>query len=525
VTQTLQVLLVEDNPGDARLLHEILDDSPSIKVELTHLGSMKEALSHLATKVANIVLLDLGLPDANGIAAVRELHAMAPRIPLVVLTGLDDEAVATQALQEGAQDYLVKGQIPPQTLVRALRHAIERKRMQVETEQVRRLQLQLRDEFISTVSHELRTPLTSIRGGLGLIEAGVLGKLPEKAEAMVKIALQNSERLVRIINDILDVEKIKSGGLEIHIESVGVRAILQQAIAVNQAYGAKYQVRFELEEVHATTEVAADSGRLLQVMANLLSNAAKFSPEGGLVQVRAIDLGTHVRFEVEDHGIGIPEAFRNRVFEKFAQADSSTSRRFEGTGLGLSITRQLLDAMGGTIGFTTNTGQGTTFHFELPHAGQTMQLARVDTLSDTQRCRVLIFGDNSAESRERIGTPRVLHVEDDADLSHVLEVALAGNVEVVLACSLAAAEALLRENPFSLLLLDMGLPDGSGLTLLERLPSILPHPMPVVILSASEVSRDVEQRVGAALVKSRVSEAHIVQTILSLAEPRHTAAS
>jgi len=514
----LQVLLVEDNPGDARLLDEILKDSPSIKVELTHLVCMQDALTHLATKVANVVLLDLGLPDASGIAAVRELHAMAPRVPLVVLTGLDDEAIATQALQEGAQDYLVKGQIHAQTLLRALRHAIERKRLQVESEQVRRLQLQLRDEFISTVSHELRTPLTSIRGGLGLIEAGVLGKLPQKAETMVKIALQNSERLVRIINDILDVEKIKSGGLEMRIDSVPVRALLQQAIAVNQAYGAKYHVSFDLEEIPANVEVAADSDRLMQVMANLLSNAAKFSPAGGVVQVRAIDLGSHVRFEVEDHGIGIPEEFRKRVFEKFAQADSSTSRRFEGTGLGLSITRQLLEAMGGTIGFTTTAGQGTTFYFELPYAGQTMQLARVTALSDTQRCRVLIFGDNSAASRERIGTPRVLHVEDDADLSHVLEVALAGTADVVLACTLEAAEALLREAPFSLLLLDMGLPDGSGMTLLERLPSISTHPMPVVILSASEVSRDVEQRVAAALVKSRVSEAHIVQTILSLVQ-------
>jgi signal transduction histidine kinase len=518
MTQAVQVLLVEDNPGDARLLNELLQESTSLKVELTHLGSMKEALSHLATKVANIVLLDLGLPDASGIAAVRELHAMAPRVPLVVLTGMDDETVATQALQEGAQDYLVKGQIQAQMLIRALRHAIERKRMLVETEQVRALQLQLRDEFISIVSHELRTPLTSIRGGLGLIEAGVLGELPEKAETMVKIALQNSERLVRIINDILDVEKIKSGGLEMQIKSLPVQALLQQAIVVNQAYGAKYQVRFELEEIPANIEVAADSDRLMQVMANLLSNAAKFSPEGSAVQVRARDHGTHVRIEVEDHGIGIPETFRQRVFEKFAQADSSSSRRFEGTGLGLSITRQLLEAMGGTIGFTTITGQGTIFHFELPHAGQTMQLARVTADSDTQRCRVLIFGDNCEESRKRIGTPRVLHVEDDVDLSHVLEAALTGNADMVLARTLEEAEAQLRATVFSLLLLDMGLPDGNGLSLLERLPSITTHPMPVVILSVSEVPREVLQRVAAALVKSRVSEAHIVETILSLVQ-------
>jgi len=520
MSQTIHVLLVEDNPGDARLLQDIFKESASVTVELTHRECMEDALSHLATQVADVILLDLGLPDASGIAAVRELHAVASRTPLVVLTGLDDETVAMQALQEGAQDYLVKGQIDAPTLVRALRHAIERKRMQVETEQVRRLQLQLRDEFISTVSHELRTPLTSIRGGLGLIDAGVLGKLPEKADAMVKIALQNSARLVRIINDILDVEKIRSGGLEMRIASVPVRALLQQAIAVNQEYGAKYQVRYELEDIPAIIEVAADADRLMQVMANLLSNAAKFSPAGGVVQVRALDHGTHVRFEVEDHGMGIPEEFRKRVFEKFAQADSSTSRRFEGTGLGLSITRQLLEAMGGTVGFTSITGQGTTFHFELPHAGQTMQMARLTAESDTQRCRVLIFGDNSEESHESLAIRRVLHVEDDVDLSHVLHIALDGKAEIMLATTLKAAEAMLREGPFSLLLLDMVLPDGGGRDLLERLPSITAHALPVVILSAFEIPQDVQQKVAAALVKSRVSEAHIVQTILSLVDRR-----
>jgi signal transduction histidine kinase len=197
------------------------------------------------------------------------------------------------------------------------------------------------------------------------------------------------------------------------IESIPLTAFLQQAITVNQSYGVKYQVRFELEDSTANIEIAGDPDRLMQVMSNLMSNAAKFSPAGGVVQVRAIERDAHVRVAVEDHGTGIPEAFRNRVFEKFAQADSSTSRRFEGTGLGLSITRQLLEAMGGTIGFTTTMGQGTTFYFDLPQAGQTLQLARIDAIRIRSSCRVLIFGDDSEESRERISTPRVLHVEDD----------------------------------------------------------------------------------------------------------------
>jgi len=232
----------------------------------------------------------------------------------------------------------------------------------------------IKREFIATVSHELRTPLTSIRGALGLIDAGALGDLPEKAQGMVKIAYQNSERLGRIINDILDIEKIDAGKLEVQLESVPLTAFLAQAAAANQPYGAKHGVQFVIDAQLADACVLADPHRLMQVMANLLSNAVKFSPPGAEVSIRAIERRARVRIEVQDRGTGIPEAFRGRVFEKFAQADSSASRRFAGTGLGLSITRELVKAMNGTIGFETISGEGTTFHFELPRAAEVLQL-------------------------------------------------------------------------------------------------------------------------------------------------------
>ena len=511
----VQVLIIEDNHGDARLLQEMLKESDSLKYQVTRCSTLADALSHLTTATVNIVLLDLGLPDATGLDAVRRVHEIADRIALIVLTGHDDETMATQALTEGAQDYLIKGKIGTHGLLRAVRYAIERQRMQVETDQVRRLQLQRRDEFISTVSHELRTPLTSIRGALGLINAEALGKLPQKVKAMVRIAYQNSERLVRIINDILDMEKINSGGLEMRIGAVAVADFLQEALAVNHAYGVKYQVQFVLETTPAGAQVAADPDRLMQVMANLLSNAAKFSTPGSTVQVRASERDMLVRFEVEDHGTGIPEAFRERVFEKFAQADSSTSRRFEGTGLGLSITRRLIEAMEGTIGFTTITDQGTTFYFELPRAVSAMQLRTVAAQSDTVRCRTLVDVKDNAALAAQNGIARILHVEDDSDLSQVIEAALAGKATVVAVRTLREAEIMLRDGCFSLLLLDLALPDGNGLDLLDRLPSLNADSLPVVILSVSDVPYDVQKRVAAALVKSRVSEANIVNTVLS----------
>ncbi len=511
----VQVLLIEDNPGDARLLQEMLKESGSLKFEVTQFSTLADATNHLPTSKVNIVLLDLGLPDANGLDAVRKLHALAERVALIVLTGLDDENMATQALTEGAQDYLIKGKIGTHGLLRSIRYAIERQRMLVETEQMRKLQLRLRDEFISMVSHELRTPLTSIRGALGLINAEALGKLPAKAKAMVQIAYQNSERLVQIINDILDMEKINSGGLEIRIGAVTVADFLQEALAINHAYGVKHQVRFVLETAPAGLQMAADPDRMMQVMANLLSNAAKFSPPGSAVRVRAREHNKLVRIEVEDYGTGIPEAFRERVFEKFAQADSSSSRRFDGTGLGLSITRKLVEAMEGTIGFSTIADQGTIFYFEVPLAKGTMQMRKLAASSDTARCRVLVADKDAEVLIAQNGVARILHVEDDADLSQVIEAALAGSAAVVTARTLKEAEKLLRNGSFSLLLLDQTLSDGTGLDLLDRLPLLNARSLPVVILSGSEVPREVQQRVAATLVKSRVSEAHIVKTILS----------
>jgi PAS domain S-box-containing protein len=370
-------------------------------------------------------------------------------------------------------------------------------------------------EFIGTVSHELRTPLTAIRGSLGLVQAGALGKLPEKAEAMVKIAHQNCEHLVHIINDILDAEKIESGRMEMHIADVPVRTFLEQALAVNEGYGAKYSVRFVLEGVSDRVGVRADPDRLMQVMANLLSNAAKFSARGGEVVVRASEKNMSTRIEVEDRGTGIPEAFQKRIFEKFAQAESSTSRRFEGTGLGLSITRNLVEAMGGTIGFSTVTGQGTIFYFELPRADQAAPPIQAAVLDAAIIDQTAPLTNTPPRAPKRDGLPRILHVEDNKDLSNVIKTVLAGKAEVVSASTLQAAEQLLCDEAFSLVLLDMGLPDGHGLSLLEA-PALAAQSIPVVILSTTEMSRRVQQRVAATLVKSRVSEAHIVQKILSL---------
>jgi PAS domain S-box-containing protein len=222
----------------------------------------------------------------------------------------------------------------------------------------------LKSEFVATVSHELRTPLTSIRGALGLLLGGVAGALPASAASMIRIAHQNCERLVLIINDILDLEKIEAGRLEVKLSVIDVAAVIGQAVALNRAYADKHNIHLVCDQVPAL-QVNADPDRLMQILTNLLSNATKFSPAGAAVHIRAFASGAWVRFEVEDRGIGIDEAFRARIFEKFAQAEASADRRFGGTGLGLAISKSLVERMGGRIGFISTVGRGTTFFVEL----------------------------------------------------------------------------------------------------------------------------------------------------------------
>ncbi|MET0660832.1 MAG: HAMP domain-containing sensor histidine kinase, partial [Steroidobacteraceae bacterium] len=193
--------------------------------------------------------------------------------------------------------------------------------------------------------------------------------LPEKVQHLLEIAYRNTDRLALLVSDILDIEKIESGGMTFDQDHLDLRDLVAQALEANQAYAATREVQLLLTPTSNSVFVVTDPHRLLQVMANLLSNAAKFSPAGSQVDIDvAIVTASHVRVSVRDHGSGIPESFKPRVFQKFSQADSSDSRAKSGTGLGLAISRAIIERLGGTIGYVCDSGTGTTFYFELPLA-------------------------------------------------------------------------------------------------------------------------------------------------------------
>lgn len=243
----------------------------------------------------------------------------------------------------------------PKYFISQIQDITERKRVEA-----------MKNEFVSVVSHELRTPLTAIRGSLGLVEGTMAAEIPGKVLKLVSLANKNSERLLDLINDILDLDKIAAGEMYFDIKGHPLTGIVRQAIEANRPYADSFQVKYRLEEPVEDILVAADDMRLMQVLTNLLSNAAKFSPENEEVVISIAKGEGMARVEVKDKGPGVPQEFHSRIFDKFSQADSSATRLKGGTGLGLHISKMLMERMNGDIGFVSLGNSGTTFWIDIP---------------------------------------------------------------------------------------------------------------------------------------------------------------
>jgi signal transduction histidine kinase/CheY-like chemotaxis protein len=477
---------------------------------------------------------------------------------------------------------------------------------------------QAKRAFVSTVSHELRTPLTSIRGSLGLIAGGAVGELPERARRLVELATNNCERLTRLINDILDFEKVESGRMEFTVAPHALEPLLEHAADANRDYGGARRVRIELARPLPAVEVRVDDDRFMQVMSNLLSNAVKYSPDAGVVALgAALVQPGWVRITVRDHGPGIPPAFGARIFERFTQADTSDSRAKGGTGLGLSIAKAIIERLDGRIGFDTTEGAGTTFFCDLPCQAAPARAAplilvcdddrgvaallaemleeqgyrsmRAGTAADAERLLAaaqpdallldLLLPDRDGLSflrdlRGRPATaelpiivvsahaelvrseinggalgvldwldkpidelrfaralaairprdaarPRILHVEDDPDLAVIVATLVGEQVEIINAATRIDAVRLLQDGEFDLVILDLGLPDGSAADLLPLLGALgSGRAPPVLIFSASVPGPEVARQVSDVMTKSLTTNEHLRARIQALLDAK-----
>lgn len=372
----VRILLVEDNPGDARLLRETLRDARSLDFRLVHAETLKRGVEAVTGEGCDVVLLDLSLPDAHGLETVERMLAAAPTLPIIVLTGLADETIAVHAVQAGAQDYLVKGTVEGGTLARAIRYAMERKRL--ESERARLLcneqdaraaaeaAVRARDEVLRVVAHDIGNSLSAVKIHAMVLER-TLGEDPARDEARKRTqAIRHlTQQMDRLRQDLLDVAAIEAGRLSFEPADVAVREVVQDVVGTLSEAALEKTLALEVSIPPDVPPVWVDGERLHQVLSNLLGNAVKFTPPGGRISVTAREEGTAVRISVADTGPGIPAEHLPQVFDRFWQARST---RRAGAGLGLAIARGIVEAHGGVMGVRSEPGAGSTFFFTLPVA-------------------------------------------------------------------------------------------------------------------------------------------------------------
>ncbi len=360
---------------------------------------------------------------------------------------------------------------------------------------------EIKSQFVSTVSHELRTPLTSINGSLALVLNTMTSEMSDRTVRMLGIAQRNCERLILLVNDILDLERMTSGLMQFNYVVADIPALIRQSMEDNRPYAVSYGVSFNFNPSDEVVRCKVDINRFQQVMANLLSNAAKFSIKGESISIELSLTSHNVRVAVTNRGPGIPPAFRDRIFKPFSQVDSSTTRARDGTGLGLNIARRIVERMGGIIGFDSDPDALTTFWFTVPLAEPGHRAAPAGT---------------DANRLNRFATPTILHVEDDRDFLDVLAMSFDQKAELIAAPDVKTARKLLASRHFDLVLLDWDLPDQNGLVLLDQLTAEAPS-LPVVALTSNDKAQP-DPRVAATLIKSRASFAQIVTECLSVIE-------
>jgi len=363
-----QVLLIEDNPGDADLIRLRLIESRT-QLDVSCVNRLSEGLASIESTPPSVVLLDLNLPDSQGSETFRKVLEKAPGVPVVILSGKEDEALAMKAIHQGVQDYLIKADLTSRTLERSLRYAVERQAVLRSLDMSRKQQIEFKNQFLSHVSHELRTPLTCIHQYASLLFDGLSGPISPEQRDHLQTILKSVNQLHAMIRDLLEATRAESGKLRIEPRCLALVELVRQAIAMIRPMALEKRITVELEGDSHAPLVYADPDRVLEVLINLTDNAVKFTPPKGSVTIKLSQQATDPEFTyvtVTDTGRGISPEALPLIFERLYQDPDAVDGNRSGLGLGLYIARELVNLHGGRIWVASQPGESTTFTFNLP---------------------------------------------------------------------------------------------------------------------------------------------------------------
>jgi signal transduction histidine kinase len=390
--QQTHVLLIEDNLGDADLVRlRLVEGTSDADVSCVH--RLSDGLASIKEKLPSVILLDLNLPDSQGADTFRRVLEKAPDVPVVILSGQDDEALAIKALHQGVQDYLVKGAISSSSLDRAMRYAVERQALLRSLEMSRKQQLEFKNQFLSHVSHELRTPLTCIHQFVSILFDGLAGEVSPEQKDHLKTILKSVNQLGAMVRDLLEASRAESGKIRIEPRCVAIGDLIRQAVAMLQPNAREKEVGLEVGVDTRIPFVYGDPGRILEVLINLIENGIKFTPPGGSVTVQACLVQTDLDFvyiSVADTGCGISPEARALIFERLYQDPNAVDNHRKGLGLGLFIAKELVSLHGGRIWVASEAGNGSTFSFTLPLYSLAKLLSPVITYQDRLRDNLVL---------------------------------------------------------------------------------------------------------------------------------------
>ena len=375
----LNILLVEDDEDDYVMTRDIIEEIEGLDIHLDWINSYEDAGPMMDRNCHNIYLVDYRLGEGNGLDLLKSVRSKGSSVPVIMLTGQDDQEIDIEAMEAGASDYLIKGEVDAVMLGRSIRYALNIKDKIDDLKDVNERLMELdrmKSELVANVSHELRTPLTSIKSFTEILldELETLDR--GKAKHYLEIMNDQTDRLARLIDDFLDIRKIEIGKSSWHDKPVDMSALLKSSVEQYNSAATNKGLSIIFDEVDDPPIVRVDHDRIMQVMGNLLSNAIKFSEKGGKIKVRLALKDSDEKEEgnglivvsVSDEGIGILPGDHDKIFERFLQADSSATRKTGGTGLGLAICKEIIKHYGGSVWAESGPDKGSKFSFTLPHS-------------------------------------------------------------------------------------------------------------------------------------------------------------